>query len=255
MMAGLSNSNNQNNNGDASSKANTGTTLQMVDTASLNELIQNANTQEVVADSTKVELPQPPVVQPPVEPPVDPPCEVDCGTPRGQLQGYAGGVYVTEDHVDPDPDLSHNLPVHLNAEYGTVANHRADEVNFTFNEDNDPETNDTFSARFRLHAGEPDSNEGGILINFDDPVPTGEGEEPRPMIDPLTGALSAFSGSDGITIFHDDTTEAPLIGDQNFAILASSENFAEASDPRTEPSTERSGNAYAAGVVHRLRLL
>ena len=56
MLAGLSNSNNQNNNGDASSKANTGTALQMVDTASLNELIQNANTQEVVADSAKVEV-------------------------------------------------------------------------------------------------------------------------------------------------------------------------------------------------------
>ena len=65
MLAGLSNSNNQNNNGDASSKANTGTALQMVDTASLNELIQNANTQTVVADSTKVEVPTVPTIPEP----------------------------------------------------------------------------------------------------------------------------------------------------------------------------------------------
>ncbi len=57
------------------------------------------------------------------------------------------------------------------------AKHRADEVNFPFNEDR-PRTDDTFSAMFRLHAGEPYSNEGGIFINFDNPL-TGEGEEPR----------------------------------------------------------------------------
>jgi hypothetical protein len=134
MTAALSSSNNQNNNGDASSKTNTGTALQMVDTASLNELIQNANTQTVVADSTKVEVPTVPTIPEPGPEPEPEPCEVDCGTPRGQLQGYAGGVYLTQDHVEseePQQNLDQN-PV--NPEYGTVANHSAEDVSFTFNE-------------------------------------------------------------------------------------------------------------------------
>jgi hypothetical protein len=58
MTAALSSSNQNNNSGNDSSKTTTGTALQMFDTASLNELIQNANTQEVVADSTQVEVPE-----------------------------------------------------------------------------------------------------------------------------------------------------------------------------------------------------
>ena len=49
MTAALSNQgNNQGNNGDAGNTPNAGNTIQMVDTANLAELIQNANTQVVV---------------------------------------------------------------------------------------------------------------------------------------------------------------------------------------------------------------
>jgi hypothetical protein len=76
----------------------------------------------------------PPVVE--VTPPVVP-CEgIECGSPRGQLQGYAGGGWGYEETYPPN----------LNREYGTLANHSADDVSFTFNEDGDEECNDTFGS-------------------------------------------------------------------------------------------------------------
>ena len=98
MISGLSSGNTQANNGDASSKTNTGTALQMVDTASLNELIQNANTQTVVADSTKVEVPTVPTIPEP-EP------EIEVVTARVLTPP---GVYFLQGGTTNIPDPANN---------------------------------------------------------------------------------------------------------------------------------------------------
>ncbi|MGH6803179.1 MAG: hypothetical protein ACREC3_07415, partial [Methyloceanibacter sp.] len=220
----------QGNNGDAPGKtSNPSTTFQLVDTTSMNEIISNANTTQILGEAENTVTNQP-----------NPPREVDCGTPKGQLQGYAGGVYLTQDHVESGGNQQNLDQNPVNPEYGTVANHRADEVNFTFNEDNDDdETNDTFSANFRLHAGEPGSNEGGILINFGDT--TTNPEEPRSSIN--ANGFAALWVPDGITIFHDDNEEATLIGEPPVAALASSGFFTEEPTGTDDVQSFTHGNA------------
>ncbi len=253
IMAGLTSSgNNPGNPGNAMDTAsNAGSTFEMVDTANLNELVQNATTQVAVDSATEVNPVVPPTVTDPDPTPT--PCEgFDCGTPQGQLQGYAGGVYLSQDHVTQNDNPSHDLSQStddpdLNREYGTLANHSAEEVNFTFNEDGDEDnTNDSFSARFRLHVGEPESDEGGILINFGDKEPPSNSEIRRSFIippvvnPPSSGFFYAFNGLDnpddldevdGITIFHDNDEKATLIGRPPIAFLFSSESFGQQEGP------------------------
>jgi hypothetical protein len=130
--------------------------------------------------------------------------------------------------------------VPVNDQYGTLANRDANEVNFTFNEDGDDDaTNDTFSASFRLHADDLDDGEekGGILMNFGNSQPPGEEGEQRSFIDPETGGLAAFTRQDGITVYRDDDQEAPLVGEDGGAVLASHLFFAGTNNPPISSQT------------------
>ncbi len=232
MVAGLSNNNTQNQNGDASGKtSNPGTVIQLVDTANLSELIQNANTQEVLNS------PKTPENQPPVVPPVDvaPPCESDCeGTPAGHLTGYAAGNYVTADPGNYEGVNADDQD--RNVEYGTVGNHRASEVDFAFNDDGE-----TFSASHRLHVSEPGApSQGGILINYGDAE--SDPEEPSSFINPDTGGLLALTGRDGITVFRDGDVPAPPLGDHGGAVLVSSDFFGPPQGPPGGVSTHGFGD-------------
>jgi hypothetical protein len=222
LMAGLSN--NQGNNNNAANKpSNPGPTGQLINTASLNELIQNANTQEIITAASAVK-------------PVDSQPQTQ---PQGQLQGYAAGGYVAQDSVSQGglaQSQSTDYP-DLNREFGTLANRSAEDVNFNFNEDGQ-----TFSAQYRLHVGGPDDNQGGILINYGDRQPPANPEDAHSFVDPETGILLAVNGADnpndlkevnGITIFQDDNRKATLVGDP-FAFLIGSGNVGDISQSAQE---------------------
>jgi hypothetical protein len=63
------------------------------------------------------------------------------------------------------------------------------------------------------------------LINFGDLQPPSPGDERRSSIHPATGALSAFTQQDGITVYRDRDQEARLVGEENIAALGSREFF------------------------------
>ena len=174
---------------------------------------------------------------------VAPECTDDCeGTRPGHLTGYAAGNYVTYDRGEYSTDDQDG-----NVEYGTVANHRASEVDFAFNDDGE-----TFSASHRLHVAEPGApSQGGIEINYS------EGQ----AVNIDTGPLFAFTGRDGITIFRDGDVPAPPVGDGGFAVLAGSDFFGEAPPGRSPRRffhqwvpRRQSGTASGASALHRLLL-
>jgi hypothetical protein len=98
---------------------------------------------------------------------------------------------------------------------GVLANTNSKHISFTFNDDNE-----TFSALFKLRVGGPDSNQGGADIKFGDA--TSNPESPRSFVNQY--GFAALSQPDGFKIFHDDQTEAEIIG-VPFAALVSSGYF------------------------------
>jgi hypothetical protein len=261
MLAGLTpNGNNPQNNNPQTQTANADQKIQMFETVPSN---QDANTQEI---TTEAEKQQAETDTPPPPPPPEPqPCEgVTCsGSQKGQLNGYAGGGYHTQDTPrstgQPDVGVSEEETeeppvVPVNHQYGTLANRDANEVSFTFNEDdNSGEGNDTFSARFRLHADDLESGEekGGIQINFGDLEPPGPGDERRSSIHPATGALTAFARQDEITIYRDGTEVAPLVGEDGFAVLVNRQYFTDAENDGEVPGTDDHTNNFSAQPVPR----
>ena len=159
------------------------------------------------------------------------------------MNGYAGGVYHTQ-----DTPRSTDQQVPINNQYGTLANRDANEVSFTFNEDdNNGEGNDTFSASFRLHADDLQGGEdkGGILIDFGDLQPPSEPGQRRSFIHPDSGGLAALNQPDGITVYRDGDQPATLVpGRQNIAALASHEFF---SSPQVNSVTGPQVQSFEAG--------
>jgi hypothetical protein len=159
-------------------KPNTLATI--LNTQSLNQLISDANTEQIVAQAQ--EAPQ----NQQTDNPQPPPCEVDCGgSPTGHLQGYSGGLYVQSLNDEGDPPV------------GVIANWNSKHVDFDFT---NTEQTDEFSALFQLRVGQPGQTEdkGGGNFHFGpDYTLVYEGE---------------FAGfTTNVEILHDDETPADIV--------------------------------------------
>ncbi len=206
LMAGLTNGNPGTGNpnpGPADGGTKPGTQYTKVETLSLQDLIADATTDQINGDLDKQEQ-QASVDTTDTPPPTDttddtPPC-VDCeGTPSGKLEGYSGGVFVQ------------NPPDENGETVGVVANLNSKHVSFTFNDDEE-----TFSAVFKLSAGGIAGHQGGAEIKFGDA--TSNPESPNSFTSQY--GFAALSQPDGVKIFHDDNSEARIIGTP-FAALVS----------------------------------
>jgi hypothetical protein len=230
--------------------------------------VNNANTLRIITDATVAAADTPPT-SPTTTPPEPQPCDgVTCeGSQGGQLNGYAGGGYHTQDTPrdtqPPNVPLSTDEtepppppPEPTNHQYGTLANRDANEVSFTFNDDDESggiNANDTFSARFRLHADDLESGEekGGIEMNFGNPQPPSGEDELRSFIDPETRALAAFTRQNGITVYRDGTVPATPVGDDGFAVLVGHQFFNQPEPDDEGPIIDNHTNNFSAQPIPR----
>ena len=160
-------------------------------------------------------------------------------------------------------------PEPVNDQYGTLASRDANEVSFTFNEDEDQGAgNDTFSASFRLHADDLEGGEekGGILINFGDLEPPGQGSERRSIIRPRRRPCGDRPAR-GHHVYRDGDISATFVGTDGAAALANRQFFndpeqtmAPIPDNHTENFSSGASRGRsiewrsAGGALHRLRI-
>ena len=93
MLAGLTNKGGGGFAGGQGNSGNPGPTFQLVTTESMNELISDANTTQIVDQAQNQAVTQ--ETTPTIPEGTAPPCESECeGSPAGHQWGYAGGLYV-----------------------------------------------------------------------------------------------------------------------------------------------------------------
>ena len=227
MLAGLTNKGGGGFAGGQGNTGNPGPTFQLVTTESMNELISDANTTQIVdqAQNQVVDQAQNQAVTQETTPTIPentaPPCESECeGSPAGHQWGYAGGLYVQNESEVYVQDEGENDYSNEGGDdrVGVLSNWKAKEVDLTFNDGEQPdvEPGSFTSAAFALHVGQPGQTEdrGGAEINFGGSEHTSVNQY----------GFAALAPPDGIKIFHDDDTEAEIVGDPE-AVLVSSGFF------------------------------
>lgn len=196
MMASLSNSNTAGNTGSDGTKPTP--QPKMFGLQSLNQLIVDATTEQIVVQAQEAAANQDNGL---------PPCTELCD--GGPGLGYAGGIYnqFSTGQNDDDP-------------IGVVASRNYSQVAFTPTEGYGPPS---FSANFQLSAGAPwEPQQGGIDILF------GNETQPhfwnrRSWVDPFDGGVSAINAPGGISIYGDAGPDQPhqIVGFPLAALVSS----------------------------------